>query len=269
MENIEIRHIFYDEETLSQTPSSFIPLDNVDGDKSWYEFWPILNFLKNTKLEENIFYGFFSPSFTLKTMFSSENVINALRNNINKDVVLFSLAWDQLSYFVNQWEQGEVWHPGITKATQDFLNYMELDIKIPNLITTRKNSVFSNYVVAKKPYWDRWKALASQFYTYADSPNAEIQSLKTGYLKKETHVLMKVFVQERLPALLLADKEFSTVNIDVNKAITAPFFINSPENKYRIEECDRIKNRIIETGLNKHLLNDFINARKRVLMKND
>ena len=82
MEKIEIRHIFYNEETLSQTPSSFIPLDNIDGDKSWYEFLPILNFLKNTKLQENVFYGFLSPSFTFKTRFTPEALINAVKNNI-------------------------------------------------------------------------------------------------------------------------------------------------------------------------------------------
>jgi len=267
MENIQIRHIFYDKETLSQTPSSFIPLDNIDGDKSWYEFWPILNFLKNTKLEENVFYGFLSPRFTFKTNFPAESVINAVRNNSDKDVVLFSFAWDQLSYFINPWEQGEVWHPGITKVTQNFLNHLKLEINILNLITSRKNSVFSNYVVAKKSYWDRWKVLASQFLTYADSFNAEIQSLKTGYIKNKTEVSMKVFVQERLPALILTDKNLSTVNIDVNKDITAPFFIDSPENKYRIEECDCIKNHIIETGPSKLLLDEFINARNRVLLK--
>jgi len=267
MENIEIRHIFYDKETLFRTPSSFIPLDNIDGDKSWYEFFPILNFLKKTKLKENVFYGFLSPRFTFKTGFPAESVINAVKNNSDKDVVLFSFAWDQLSYFINPWEQGEVWHPGITKATQDFLNYVVLDIKISELFTSRKNSVFSNYIVAKKSYWDRWKALASKFLPYADSPDAEIQSLKTGYLKKETHVLMKVFIQERFPALLLADKEFSTVDIDLDKGITAPFFINSSENKYRLEECDRIKNEIIETGVSEYLLDEFINARKRVLLK--
>ena len=265
MEKIEIRHIFYNEETLSQKPSSFIPLDNIDGDKSWYEFWPILNFLKNTKLEENVFYGFFSPRFTFKTGFPSESVINAVRNNDDKDVVLFSFAWDQLCYFINPWEQGEVVHPGIRKATQDFLNSIGLDIKISKLVTSRKNSVFSNYVVAKKSYWDRWKALATQFYTYSDKLNKETSLLKTKYGNRE--LPMKVFMQERFPSILLANKEFSTVNIDVNKAITGPFFINSPENKYLLEECDRIKNDIIETGLSKHLIDEFNNARKRVLLQ--
>jgi len=265
MEKIEIRHIFYNEETLSQTPSSFIPLDNIDGDKSWYEFLPILNFLKNTKLQENVFYGFLSPSFTFKTRFTPEALINAVKNNSDKDVVLFSHGWDQLSYFINPWEQGEVVHPGISKATQDFLNSIGLNIKISELVTSRKNSVFSNYVVAKKSYWDRWKALATQFFTYTDKLNKEISLLKTKYGNRE--LPMKVFMQERFPSILLADKEFSTVNIDVNKAITAPFFINSSENKYLLEECDRIKNDIIETGLSKHLIDEFNNARKRVLLQ--
>ena len=59
MNKIEIRQIYYDDTSFSQLQEPFIPLNNVEGDKSWFEFWPMINFLAQTELEENIFYGFF------------------------------------------------------------------------------------------------------------------------------------------------------------------------------------------------------------------
>ena len=43
--------------------------NNIYGNKSWFELWPILKFLEGRELEENTFYGFFSPKFSLKTGF--------------------------------------------------------------------------------------------------------------------------------------------------------------------------------------------------------
>ena len=265
MNKIEIRQIYYDDTSFSQLQEPFIPLNNVEGDKSWFEFWPMINFLAQTELEENIFYGFFSPKFSIKTGFSPESAMAVINKNSEKDVVIFSYAWDQLCYFINPWEQGELWQQGITKATQDFLDYVGFNVQISQLITSRKNSVFSNFIVAKKSYWEKWKALASQFLLYADDPDGDLFHLKTQYLKSAQP--MKVFIQERLPALLLADKSLSVAAIDVTTGTTAPFFVNSPENKKRLEHCDWVKDKIIETGMSRQLINEFNNSRKNVLFK--
>ena len=73
------------------------------------QFWSLK---KKNKLEENIFYGFFSPKFYEKTGFDSDFISKALAENVDKDVLLFSPAWDQLCFYVNPWEQGEQHHKG-------------------------------------------------------------------------------------------------------------------------------------------------------------
>ncbi|MFQ3244141.1 MAG: hypothetical protein ACI9SP_000768 [Arenicella sp.] len=94
---------------------------------------------------------------------------------------------------MNPWEQGEFWHPGITKSTQDFLAHVDFPIDLSTFFTSRENSVFSNTVVAKKSYWLKWKSLASQFLVYADDPVGGISTLKSGYRNGE--VSMKAFIQ--------------------------------------------------------------------------
>lgn len=265
MTQIEIRQIFYDEVSLSLVQAPFIPLDNSDGDKSWFEFWGILYFLLNHKeLEENVFYGFFSPKFTLKTGLSAQSAIAAVRDNSDKDVVLFSYAWDQLCFFINPWEQGETFHPGITKATQDFVDQVGLNIKISEIITSRKNSVYSNFIVAKKSYWDKWIVLATLLLRYAENRNSNLFNQLTSYERFGAQP-MKVFIQERLPALILADKALSVAAIDVKTGMSSELFVNSTENKKRLLACDRIKDKIIEVGLSNYLIGEFNTARKQVL----
>lgn len=262
---IEIRQIFYDDESLMKIQSPFMPLDNRYGDKSWFEFFPILNFLRNTELEDNVFYGFLSPKFSLKTGLSPVDAIAMVRKKIDKDVVLFSYAWDQLCYFLNPWEQGEIVHPGIMAETQKFLHSVGVDLKLSELITSRKNSVFSNFIVAKKEYWNSWKILAEIFLHYCDNGENGLSHRTVEYRRRQRP--MKVFIQERLPALILRDRKLSTAAVDVNSGFTAPYFVNSRENVEKLLACDTIKNKIIENGINQKLIVELINARKCVLFK--
>ena len=58
MTNIELRQIFYDENTYRVIESPAIPLDNTTGPRDWFEFWPILKFLYNHELKSSYHYGF-------------------------------------------------------------------------------------------------------------------------------------------------------------------------------------------------------------------
>ena len=66
-----IFQIYYDDDSYDKLEMGFIPLDNSDGRPDWYEFWAILNYLKNNKLEDGEWYGFLSPRFSEKTGFNS------------------------------------------------------------------------------------------------------------------------------------------------------------------------------------------------------
>lgn len=264
MTRIEIRQIYYEEGGLAQVPTCFFPLNNVDGDKSWFEFWPILNFLNNIEMEEDVFYGFLSPRFSAKTGLTPESTIAAVEGNRNKDVILFSHKWEVLCFFLNPWEQGEVWHKGISRETQLFLDDADIDIDIRTLVTSRRNAVFSNYIIAKREYWRRWQALASKFMLYADDPSSGLSAKGCAY--KGVEVPMKVFIQERLPSLILSDQSLSVATIDVNTGLTSRFFVDSLENRKRLITCDEIKDEMIQHGVTKHLMDKFENLRKRVLL---
>jgi hypothetical protein len=264
MAQIEIRQIYYERGGLAQVPTCFFPLNNLEGDKSWFEFWPMLNFLDDIELEENVFYGFLSPKFSLKTGLTPESTITAVAENCDKDAILFSYKWEVLCFFLNPWEQGEVWHKGISRETQLFLDDTGINIDIPTLVTSRKSAVFSNFIIAKRCYWRRWQELASKFLLYADDPSSGLSAKSTPY--KGTELPMKVFIQERLPSLILTDQSLSVTTIDVNTGLTSPFFVDSPENRKRLIACDEVKDEMIQHGVTKHLMDEFENLRKGVLL---
>ena len=72
---IHLYHIAYSQETLQSAPAEFLILDNLKNERpDWFEYWPIRNFLNSSVLNENDFYGFFSPKFSLKTGLNAASV---------------------------------------------------------------------------------------------------------------------------------------------------------------------------------------------------
>jgi hypothetical protein len=211
--NIFIYQIFYDDSSRTRLDPQFIGLDNCANERpDWFEFWPIRNFLLNNELEENSWYGFLSPNFSAKTGFSAEFVKNILRDFDSKsDVALFTHSWDQLAYFLNPFEHGESWHPGLMEESQKFVDFIGLGVDLKTLVTFNAISIYSNYIVAKPSFWKKWLILANQFYDYAESDFSGLGKLKTSYGFQDNQVSMKTFIQERLATLLLSQHNFNVV----------------------------------------------------------
>ena len=211
--NIYIRQIYYDDASRAKLDPQFIGLDNCANERpDWFEFWPIRNFLLNNKLEENSWYGFLSPNFSAKSGFSADFVKKIINDFSDKsDVALFTHSWDQLAYFLNPFEHGESWHPGLMAESQKFIDYIGLKIDLKMLVTYGDISVYSNYIIAKPNFWQEWLKLANQFYDYAESYYSGLSKLTTSYGFKDNQVSMKTFIQERLATVILSQKNFKVV----------------------------------------------------------
>ena len=253
MAAINIQQIFYDSASQAMLDGGFNPLDNSANPRpDWYEFYPILNYLRQNALEENTWYGFLSPKFGMKTGLTSQIVRDVLTaHDAHADVALFSTAWDQIAFFENQFEQGEFWHPGISRAAQDFFDAINEPIQLNQLVTHSLTSVFSNFVIAKASYWRAWHALAEQLweYTEAATPNSSIIAL-TNYATETKHTPMKVFVQERLAPVVLSKNQFRTITLDIsaNAPIWDRMFAPHPTTRRSLQACDLLKQKYTQTG---------------------
>ena len=254
MADIFLHQIYYDEASKGNLLPGFMPLDNSENERpDWFEFWVMLNFLRHNTLQDNAWYGFVSPKFTQKTGLDVQAVVRKISSEgENADVLLCTVAWDQIAYFLNPWEQGEVVHPGIRDLSQQFFNHAGCAVDLKNLVTDSHTAVFSNFVVAKKNYWLQWQALAEKFFAFVegDASKENDFSEATHYYGKKTHYPMKTFVQERFPSVLLSRGGFRVLKSDPSdtRPVNSVLFKQTLETRRLLQACDLMKTKYIETS---------------------
>jgi hypothetical protein len=250
LSNIHIHQIFYNDVTRQQLDPGFIPLDNRANERpDWYEFWPIRNWLKSHSLAENGWYGFLSPQFFRKTGLASADVMRVITPFKDEaDTVHFSNAWDQAAYFTNVFEQGELWHPGITALTQSFFDTLGDTIDLKAMVNDTRTSVFSNFIIAKPVFWRTWLSFADAFFAYAENDDC-LKNLTTNYRSASSQAPMKTFIQERFASIILSMGGFTTIPVDMSQHMPMyeRLFNNDADTKKRLAVCDFLKTEYLKT----------------------
>jgi hypothetical protein len=255
MPPFHVFQIYYNEATRLSLDPGYLPLDNTRNERpDWYELWVIRNFLRNNPLSENDWYGFLSPQFKGKTGLTAQHVYRFLE--VSKDraqVALILTDWDQVAYFLNPFEQGDVWHPGISALSQTALRELGHTGSLSDLVSCSANFTFCNYIIAKPAYWREWLRLADGLFDLIENRSTELaESLKrtTSYGSAFNQAPMKAFIQERLPTIILAGGKFKTCTLNLSSAapISDRLFAVDHSTRGVLQTCDLLKQRFCETG---------------------
>lgn len=204
--NTHLFQIFYSEETRAMLDPGFRPLDNLENERpDWREYWPIRNFLRNHSLIAGDYYGFFSPAFGRKTGLSSTAVFEFVRAQGGiPDLLLFSPFYDQIAFFLNQWEQGAMTH----RSNDVFERSLELvapEFGIHRTVSSSIDSVFCNYFVAKAEFWHEWFGRCERIFECAERGDSELaKALGESVHYGPQAAPAKVFVIERIVSALIA-----------------------------------------------------------------
>jgi hypothetical protein len=186
----------------------FRVLDNSSNERpDWFEYWPIRNFLLNEPLDEDSFYGFLSPKFKQKTNLSAAAAIEFVRSESGAtDVVLLSPSLQWTAYHWNVFKFGDAVHPGLLKVAEQFFRHIGQPTNLHTLVSSSRNEVYSNYVIAKPRFWRAWIEIAEQLFALAESPDDPIgiELRKSTAYRGANGVQMKVFLMERLATWMLA-----------------------------------------------------------------
>jgi hypothetical protein len=215
-------------------------LDNSANERpDWFEYWPIRKFLLGEALDENAFYGFLSPKFRLKTNLSAAAVREfASAADAAADVILFSPSIHNSAYYWNVFDHGDSEHPGLKHVARQLLERLDLPHDLDSLISDSRNTVYSNYFIAKPRFWRAWLAVNEKIFAIAETPaDALGQALRspTSY-RGGSDVQMKVFVVERMATLLL------TVDRSFTASVRDPFAAHSRLYKLPVAlVCDALK----------------------------
>ena len=189
-------------------------LDNSANERpDWYEYWPMRKFLLGEALHEDAYYGFLSPKFGHKTNLTAAAVGEIIGRAADApDIFLFSPSIHNSAYFLNVFEHGESEHPGLAAVASRFLARLDPAATLDGLVSDSRNTVHSNYFVAKPKFWRAWLAVNERLFAIAESADdplgAELRAL-TAY-RGGSDVQMKIFVMERMATWILTrDHTFS------------------------------------------------------------
>jgi hypothetical protein len=267
MGSVHVFQIFYDRATRAALDPGFIPLDNTRNERpDWRELWVIRKFLREHTLVDGDWYGFVSPNFGPRTQLDSATIRRFLEFSDQAEVALIAIAWDQVAYFQSPFEQGEVWHPGIAALSQAALREMGYDIDLRSFATCNGNFAFSNFIIGKPDYWREWQKIADAFFDLVEHGTSSVSaSLRqtTQYASPSNQVPMKVFVQERLPAIVLAGRRYRTASFDTGGLPISDLFEIDDSTRGVLQTCDLLKRKHRRTG-DPRLLDLFREVRRLV-----
>ena len=207
MSAIQIHQIFYSDETRRQLDRGFIPLDNLKNERpDWREYWPIRRHLLENPPEGDGFIGFFSPKFREKTGLSAGDVTNFVSQlPRDTDAVLFSPFFDQIAAYWNVFEHGMNHHPGMFETFKLTSEALVPGVMLESLATDSRNTVFSNFFVARASFWTEWLAKNEMLFSIAeDGVSGLAKRLNSNVDYRNGHVQAKIFVMERVATLMLA-----------------------------------------------------------------
>jgi predicted O-linked N-acetylglucosamine transferase (SPINDLY family)/glycosyltransferase involved in cell wall biosynthesis len=203
---MHIHQIYYSEQTQCDNDPGFIGLDNLANERpDWREYWPIRNYLLNTSLNENDYYGFFSPKFNAKTKLDAASVYEFVSTHASAaDVFLFSPFFDQGAFFLNIFEQGAMAHPSIMNAFEGSVAMIAPSVNLATLVMDSRNIVFCNYIVAKPVFWKAWLESCELIFAEAEANKTALgKSLNAADNYDGGDAPNKVFVIERVASMLL------------------------------------------------------------------
>jgi len=215
---MKIYQIYYSDETKESNDNGFLPLDNLSNERpDWREYWPIRKYLLENALDENTFYGFFSPKFKDKTGLSSDQVYEFLEKHKDASVCTFSPFFDQSAIFINVFEQSNAVHPETINFYKDLFRILDLEINISTMCMHSLSTVYCNYFVAKPAFWRVWFAHCELIFNMAEIGESKLSlDLNAAVPHDYSQAPLKVFVIERIVSLLLSLNDWGVKSYPIN-----------------------------------------------------
>lgn len=200
-----IYQIFYSDLTKNQNDHGFLQLDNLSNERpDWREYWPIRKFLIENELDSNAYYGFFSPKFMEKTGLSSKEVFEFIESQ-EGDIFLFSPFFDQSAFPINVIEQSGAQHKDLQSTIVESLRMIDPGINASTLLMNSTNTIFCNFFVARKSFWEIWLKYCELIFSVAEENNSDLAiNLNANTNHDGGFAPAKVFAIERVASFILA-----------------------------------------------------------------
>ena len=168
--NIKVFQIYYKPELKVHLDPVFEPLDNTDNPRPELREWDVWNREHEKRMASDLdYWGYVSWKFKEKTGLTGEQVISFILSNPGQEAYLLNPCIVNEALFANSWEQGDIHHPNISDIGNSFLKkigYGDVDVK--SMLLDRNATVFANYIVGSRKFWEKFMDFSRKLFTEAD-----------------------------------------------------------------------------------------------------
>ena len=199
--SVKLMQICFTKEQLDEVEVGFVPFDNTQNEKP--ELREYHNFKKIIKDEHDLgcdLWGAFGPRWREKMKYDGLEIREAIKNNPGHDVYIFNHARVVNALTYNVWEQGEMWHKGITKVTKYALEKCRYDPRVVDLPMTDL-TCYCSYFVATREFWKKYIRFLDEIkYVLDNELDEEHEKLykSSANYARDSSLNLFVFIVERL-----------------------------------------------------------------------
>jgi hypothetical protein len=218
----KIFQIYFKPELVAHLDPAFTPMDNTDNPAPELREWDKWNREHETILESTLtHWGFVSWKFKEKTNLTGEQTLNWIKVNPGYDVYLFNPCIINEAVFVNNWEQGDLYHPGISAIGNKFIKeagYDDIDVKA--MVLDRNKTVYANFVVGSRDFWERFMDFSRKIFSVAElDPVFKDQVFGAGHSNyaHDKSLPNFTFLIERLIPTFIELEGFKSLGYDYGK----------------------------------------------------
>ena len=183
--NMKIYQLFYKEEQREYLDPSFVPYENIANPKPELREWYLWDKeYESCKAEGLDYWGFVSWKFREKTGLAGSHFVDFIDQNPGYDVYFINPCLINEAVFLNSWEQGDLYHTGISDIGNTFLKkigYFNIngEVNVKEIVLDRNCTMFANYIVGNATFWDKFMEFSRQLFTESES-DPEFKQLVFG-----------------------------------------------------------------------------------------
>jgi hypothetical protein len=154
MDELTIHQIWYRDEQQAFLDPAMRPWDNRKNLRpEWCEYWVMRQASADFERNFNTLTGFFSWKFRNKIGLTHARVHGFIESLPGMDCYIFSPTSFQTACYLNVWQQGESWHPGITAKATRLLARQGYQVDLEKTVDHHLTSAYSNHWVASQRFW--------------------------------------------------------------------------------------------------------------------
>jgi hypothetical protein len=158
---VKIHQIYYLDQQRAFLDPAFIPYDNTENPRpQWAEYHVFRKEYASHPCPEGSHVGYVSWKFGAKARIPGQRFLDYVSANPGYDVYFINPFPIHLRLFKSVWEQGEYYHPGITRLSQAVLRRAGYAFDLAAMVNDESTLLYSNYWVGNRTFWDKYMKLA-------------------------------------------------------------------------------------------------------------